>query len=101
MAETITALATLLTAGAVFLTAWRTGRHVQAAADSLAVETKKQSDTLIEKTALVEEKVDGVHTIVNSQRTELLKEIAILKDRLGLPADLDPTDPDLTAAAPG
>jgi hypothetical protein len=81
-AETIAALASLLTASAVFLTAWRTGRTVVKAADKLAEKTEEQASD-------ASHKLDEIHVLVNDRLDVALREIALLKRKLGLPVHED------------
>lgn len=75
-AEVIAALASLLTAAAVFLTAWRTNRNVTKAADKLAGVTETQA-------ADAGEKLDQIHVLVNDRLDQALQKIEALEKRLG------------------
>jgi hypothetical protein len=66
--ETITALAAVITAAALFVTAWRGTRKVNT-------------------------KLDEIHVLVNSRLDEALAKIAAFETRLGLEPGEDPDTP--------
>lgn len=70
-------VAALVVAASVFLTAWRTGRKVEDAADKLAETTDKQAGVQVGK-------LDEIHVLVNARLQQALDEIALLKERLGM-----------------
>jgi len=83
LSATIAALASLVTAAAVFVTAWRTGRQVKNAADELAVKTE-------ERAAVVASKLEVIRIDVNSNLTQALERIKKLEAALGIAEGEDP-----------
>jgi hypothetical protein len=75
-------IAALVVAASVFLTAWRTNRKVEDAADKLASATQTQSTVQVEK-------LDEIHVLVNSRLTRALQQIATLQKQLGIEQEED------------
>jgi hypothetical protein len=71
------AVGTVVIAASIFLTAWRTGRKVEGAADKLADKTEEQATVQVEK-------LDEIHVLVNSRLTRALEQIAVLQKQLGI-----------------
>jgi hypothetical protein len=85
--ELVTAIssgvAALVIAASVFLTAWRTNRKVEDAADKLAGATQQQS-------AVQGQKLDEIHVLVNSRLSRALQQIATLQKQLGIEQEEEP-----------
>jgi hypothetical protein len=75
-------MAALVIAASVFLTAWRTGRKVEGAADKLADKTEEQATVAVEK-------LDEIHVLVNSRLSRALEQIALLQKQLGIEQEED------------
>lgn len=90
---TITALASLLTAAAVFLTAWRTGRQVRTAAEVLAVKTDRHANEVLRKAVETDQKLEVIRIDVNSNLTQALERIKKLEAALGLEEGEEPPPP--------